>query len=190
MSARSIVGPRHRWRSIVVIAACCVALAACEAPRPDVTFYGNRTAVETGPTRWCDVDAAAQSITCTDTPEDQVARLELRVGQPVQINVPGAIGDNPWGVYFRYRNAAGELNDGRTEIFTDGRLAYTLRPINDQDQLVYVEVQSGYILMGGAQSGVDFAVTRSWLLLIEPKADSTADSTGDATTQDSPAQSG
>ena len=161
---------RRSWRSALTVAACCLVLAACDAPRPDVTFSGDRTAVETGPTRWCDVDAAARSINCTDTPEDQVQRLELPAGQPMQINVPGAVGDNPWGVYFRYRNAAGELNDGRTEIFTDGRLAYTLRPFTATDPLVYVEVQSGYILMGGAQSGVDFAVTRSWLLLVDPKA--------------------
>ena len=169
-SVRPAAVRRRSWRSALTVAACCLVLAACDAPRPDVTFYGNRTAVDTAPTRWCTVDAAAQSINCTDTAEDQVQRLELGVGQPVQINVPGAVGDNPWGVYFRYRNAAGELNDGRTEVFTDRQLAYTLRPFSEQDQLVYVEVQSGYILMGGAQSGVDFAVTRSWLLLIDPKA--------------------
>lgn len=165
---------RRRWPRVLAAAACCVVLAACEAPKPDVTFYGNRNAVETGPTRWCQVDAAAQSISCIDRPEAETARLSLRPGQPVQINVPGAVGDNPWGVYFRYRNAAGELADGRTEIFTDGELAYTLRPFTEDDQLVYVEVQTGYVLMAGAQSGVDFAVTRSWLLLIDPEEPSHA----------------
>jgi hypothetical protein len=165
---------RRRWRTVVAVAAGCVLLAACEAPRPDVTFYGNRNAVETPPTRWCEVDASAQSISCTDTPEAETARLSLRPGQPVQINVPGAVGENPWGVYFRYRNAAGELADGRTEIFTDGQLAYTLRPFTEDDQLVYVEVQTGYVLMGGEQSGVDFAVTRSWLLLVDPEQKSDA----------------
>ncbi len=63
----------------------------------------------------------------------------------------------------------GELQDGRSEIFTDGQLAYTLRTFDEQDQLVYVEVQSGFILMGGEDSGVDFAATQSWLLLIDPE---------------------
>ena len=42
-------------------------------------------------------------------------------------------------------------------------------PFDEQDQLVYVEVQSGFILMGGEDSGVDFAATQSWLLLIDPE---------------------
>ena len=146
--------------------ACCLVLTACEAPRPDVTFYGNRTAVATGPTRWCQVDVTAQSVTCEDS--DDVPRLALGRGRPVQINVPGSVGSTPWAVYFRYLNQDGELDDGRTEIFTDGRLAYTLKPIGQQDQLLYVEVRSGFIVMGGAQSGVDFAATQTWLLLIDP----------------------
>lgn len=159
----------RRWRWVTGILACSLALTACEAPRPDVTFYGNRTAVETGPTRWCEVDLTAQSVACTEAAEQDIPTLALRPGQSVQINVPGAVGTTPWAVYFRYRNADGALADGRTEIFTDGRLAYTLRPFTDLDQLVYVEVQSGFILMGGAESGVDFAATHSWLLLINPE---------------------
>jgi hypothetical protein len=143
-------------------------LTACEASKPEVTFYGNRTAVNTGPTRWCEVDVGAQQVNCTETPADEVVRLEIGKGRPVQINVPGAIGGTPWAVYFRYLNRNGTLADGRSQIFADGQLAYTLEPFSDQDQLVYVEVQSGFVLTGGAQSGVDFAVTKSWLLLIDP----------------------
>ena len=111
--------------------------------------------------------------TCSDavklyTSADQVQRLGLQAGQPVQINVPGDVGDQPWGVYFRYLDATGQLLDGRSEIFTDGRLAYTLHPFHDDDQLVYVEVQSGFVLMAGATSGIDFAASQGWLLLIDP----------------------
>ena len=148
----------------------CLMLTACKAPLPDVTFYGNRTAVTTEPTRWCTVDITAQQVSCRETSRPGVERLSLRPGQPVQINVPAAVGDPPWAVYFRYRDAAGELQDGRSEIFTDGRLAYTLRPFHDEDQLVYVEVQSGFVLMAGTDSGgVDFAATQGWLLLIDPE---------------------
>ena len=62
----------------------------------------------------------------------------------------------------------GELADGRTPIFTDGRLAYTLRAFGQADQLTYVEVQSGFILTEGESGGVDFAATRGWLVLIDP----------------------
>ena len=162
--------PRVLW---VLAAACCLLLAGCEAQRPDVTFYGNRTAVQTGPTRWCQVDVAAEAVNCDDSPSEDVVRLSVGPGRPVQINVPGAIGHAPWAVYFRYRDQSGTLADGRTEIFSDNRLAYTLEPFSTDDQLLYVEVQSGFILMGGQQSGVDFAVTKSWLLLIDPPAPAT-----------------
>jgi hypothetical protein len=161
---------RHRLRWLVAAALGCVLLTACDAPRPDVTFYGNRTAVETGPTRWCTVDEAAENVSCEDAPTDDIERLTVPPGKPVQINVPDAIGGVPWAVYFRYLDKDGKLADGRSEIFTDGRLAYTLEPFDDADQLTYVEVQSGFILMGGEQSGVDFAVTKSWLLLVDPPA--------------------
>ena len=97
-------------------------------------------------------------------------RLSAPPGGAVQINVPAAIGGTPWQVYFRYLDADGELADGRTPIFTDGRLAYTLRPFGQTDQLTYVEVQSGFILTEGESGGVDFAATRGWLVLIDPDA--------------------
>lgn len=135
-----------------------------------MTFYGNRATVETGPTRWCTVDTAAENVNCEDAATEDVERLTIGPGKAVQINVPGEIGNVPWAVYFRYLDKYGTLADGRSEIFTDGRLAYTLEPFDAADQLTYVEVQSGFILMGGAQSGVDFAVTKSWLLLVDPPA--------------------
>jgi hypothetical protein len=161
-------GRLRRRITVLAGAAACLALTACQAPLPEVTFYGDRTAVATAPTRWCTVDAAAQQVNCTQAPTDEVERLGLRPGLPVQINVPGAVGDQPWGVYFRYRDAGGQLLDGRSEIFTDGRLAYTLHPFTDHDQLVYVEVQSGFVLMAGTDSGVDFAASQGWLLLVDP----------------------
>jgi len=122
-------------------------LAGCEAPRPDVTFFGNRSAVQTAPTHWCDVDETASTVSCTETAVEDVPRLSLRPGQQVQINVPGAVGSTPWTVYFRYLDAKGELADGRSEVFSDGRLAYTLQPLTPEDQLTYVEVQSAFVLV-------------------------------------------
>jgi hypothetical protein len=159
-----------RWRWVLGPLAVGVLLTACDAPRPDVTFFGNGTAVETGPTRWCQIDEAAATLGCTETPPDELRRLTLKPGGQVQVNVPSAIGATPWQVYFRYLDAAGKLADGRTEIFSDGRLAYTLYPFTAQDRLTYVEVQSGFVLTPGAQGGVDFAATRAWLLLIDAPA--------------------
>jgi hypothetical protein len=165
----------RRWAWVAAAAIAGLSLTACEAPRPDVTFYGNRTAVESGPTQWCIVNAAADDVDCTQAAPEDVQRLTLGRGQAVQINVPGAVGDAPWAVYFRYLDEAGTLKDGRSEIFTEGRLAYTLRPFTEQDQLVYVEVRGGLVLVPGEESGVDYAFSQSWLLLIDPLHQSPAD---------------
>ncbi len=167
-AAASPARRRRRWITLLAGAAACLALTGCQAPLPEVTFYGDRSTVDTAPTRWCTVDTTAEQVNCTEADTDQVQRLSLRAGQPVQINVPGQVGHQPWGVYFRYRDAGGQLLDGRSEVFTDGRLAYTLRPFNAGDQLVYVEVQSGFVLMAGTDNGVDFAASQGWLLLIDP----------------------
>jgi hypothetical protein len=160
----------RRWLVLVGGVGLTLALTACTAPLPDVTFYGNRAAVSSGPTRWCTLDYTAQTVTCTETPADQAPRLSLRPGQPVQINVPSAVADQPWTVYFGYINEAGELQTGRSEIFSDGRLAYTLHPFNETDQFVYVEVRSGFELTPGTAGGVEYASTQGWSLRVDPAA--------------------
>ncbi len=148
-------------------AALCWTLTACTAPLPEVTFYANRDAVNTAPTRWCTVEVtvAAQDVRCTD---GESPRLSAGPGQPVQINVPAAVADQPWLVYFTYRNAAGEQWDARSQVFNDGRLAYTLHPLSADDQLLSVEVLSGFELTAALSSGVDFTSTQGWELLIDP----------------------
>jgi Protein of unknown function (DUF2771) len=163
---------------VLAVLWCGLLLTACEAPRPDVTFYGNRAAVNTAPTRWCEVDDTAQFVSCTETPADQLPRLTLRPGDSVQINVPSAVGDSPWAAYVRYLDEDGELADGRTEIFTDGRLAYTVHPPSERDQLVAVEVRSDFVLTPGEQGAVDFAAKHSWLLLIDPAGKGTDSAAG------------
>lgn len=158
----------RRWRALIGGAGLILALTACTAPLPDVTFYGNRAAVASGPTRWCTLDYTAETVTCTETPPDQAPRLSLRPGQPVQINVPGAVGGQPWTVFFGYLNEAGELLTGRSEVFDDGRLAYTLHPFSETDQFVYVEVRSGFELTPGPDGGVEYASTQGWSLRVDP----------------------
>ena len=106
----------------------CAVLTACEAPRPDVTFYGNRTAVETGPTRWCTVDEAAETVTCAET-DPRTSQTDDRPRATGPDQRAGRDRTTPWAVYFRYLDEDGKLADGRSEIFTDGQLAYTLRSL-------------------------------------------------------------
>jgi hypothetical protein len=158
---------RRRLRALLAGVALSLTLTACTAPLPEVTFYANRDAVNTPPTRWCTVEVTvtSQDVACTD---DESPRLSVGPGQPVQINVPAAVADQPWLVYFTYRNTAGEQWDARSQVFNDGRLAYTLHPLNKDDQLLSVEVLSGFELTAALASGVDFTSTQGWKLLIEP----------------------
>lgn len=156
---------RHRWLGLALVPVLAFT-AACQAPRPDVTFFGNSTSVDTSPTRWCPIDAEALTIgTCEETPTGELPRLALQPGQSVQINVPTRIAEQPWGVYFRYLTPNGELADGRTAVFSDHRLAYTLRPLDAGDQLTVVEVQSGFVPT--AQD--EFQATQVWQLLVDPE---------------------
>ncbi len=164
---------RRRWLWVVSAVAGCLALTACEAPQPDVTFYGNRVAVATGPTTVCDVDQQAATVYCPDPAVADLPQLALKAGQSVQINVPSAIADGPWWVYFRYLDKDGTLSDGKTSTFTDGQLAFTLTPFSPADQLVSVEVQNDFLLVAADGSGVEFQPTRSWRLLVVPAAPST-----------------
>jgi hypothetical protein len=158
---------RRRLRPLLAGAALCLTLTACTAPLPEVTFYADRAAVNTPPTRWCTVEVTvtSQAVACSD---NESPRLSVGRGRPVQINVPGAVADQPWLVFFRYRNAAGEDWDARSQVFDDGRLAYTLHPLSEDDQLLSVQVLSGFELTAALSSGVDFTSTQGWELLIDP----------------------
>ena len=167
-SAARAANRQRRWRWVASVLAAGLVLAGCDAPRPDVTFFGNRTAVQTAPTHWCDVDESAATVSCADAGVDGRAEAVAEARAAGADQRPGAVGSTPWTVYFRYLDAKGELADGRSEVFTDGRLAYTLQTLAPEDQLTYVEVQSAFVLVPGEQGGVDFAATRAWLLLIDP----------------------
>jgi len=162
------VTARPRWRWVIATLACCLALTACEAPQPDVTFYGNRASVETGPTTVCEVNKEAATVYCPEPVAADLPRLTIKRGQSVQINVPTAIAEGPWWVYFRYLDKDGTLSDGKSATFTDGQLAFTLTPFAPEDQLVSVEVQNDFVLTAADGGGVDFQPTRSWRLLVIP----------------------
>ena len=170
---RSLRPRSLRWRWALAVSVSALALTACEAPQPDVTFYGNRSAVDTGPTTVCEVDQQAATVYCPEPNVADLPQLSLRPGQSVQINVPTAIANGPWWVYFRYLDKDGTLSDGKTSTFTDGQLAFTLTPFSPDDQLVSVEVQNDFLLVAGDGGGVDFQPTRSWRVLVIPAPPST-----------------
>lgn len=152
------------------LAAAAVLLTGCTVPRPVVTFYGNRTAVNADAALWCDADAKTLTLSCP-AGEDvgKEAHLTLAAGQPLQINVPTEIGDTPWVVVFEYTDRAGKAQTGRTEIFTDNRLSYTLPSLGGGVQLTRVEIQSGLVPALDSTGATVFGATRTWVLVVTRK---------------------
>jgi len=163
---------RRRIRSALpagLLMAAALLLSSCTAPRPVVTFYGNRTAVEVEAELWCEVNTTALTVSCppgADTSKD--GHLTMSPGQLLHVSVPTEVGDDPWLVVFEYLDAAGQSRQGRTGVFTDGRLAYTLTPPAG-GQLSRVEVQSGLIPTQDTNGATVIAASRSWVLVVTPK---------------------
>src|SRR6478752_3667537 len=87
-----------------LLAAAALLLSSCTVPRPVVTFYGNRTAVDVEPELWCQVDTTALTVSCPPSPDTaNDGHLTMAPAQPLQINVPTEIGDDPWLVVFEYQ---------------------------------------------------------------------------------------
>lgn len=148
-------------------------LAGCTAPRPVVTFYGNRTAVTVEAELWCPVDLAALTVSCPPNPDTtKDGHMAMRSGQSLQVNVPGAVGSTPWVVVFQYKDAAGKAQNGRSEVITDDRLSYTLRLPGPGDQLNRVEVQAGLVPTLDSSGRAMITVSRTWVLVVAPAANS------------------
>lgn len=168
-------------------------LAGCTAPRPDVSFYGDRHSVKAAPLFWCQGDTNRWFSNCVTEKANRV-QLRLGPGDPVLVELPTDVAGAPWQVYARYVDSAGKPAEVRSSLFSDGRVTYTLRPPGSGSQLTYVEVQalpvpvqntnsgttssSGVNNSGGNGtngstdsgtdgSGIDFAFTRTWGAVID-----------------------
>lgn len=144
-------------------------LTGCTSPRPEVTFFGQRTAVTAEAAFWCDVNAAALTVACPPSPDTgKQAHLTLGPARPLQINVPSEIADGPWLVVYQYRDAAGAPQNGRTQLFSDGRLAYTLPSFGPGTQLTRVEVQAGFVPTLDAGGVTSISASHTWVLVVDP----------------------
>lgn len=139
------------------------ALAGCSAPAdPQVTFYSHGSSAEVEPARYCDATGA----NCSKPPATPAGALHVPEGAPLQISVPGEVSSTPWQVAYVYRGKNGEELGGRGPVFTpDERHSYTLRVPPDGVRLEHVEVQQySAVLTAGADGGVDFGISGSWVL--------------------------
>ena len=155
-------GPRLRLAAIMLAAAGLV--VACTPAPSEVTFFGNRTAVQAEPAVWCSVNLGTLSGSCPEPDSSKAVALSLRPGDPVEISVPFDVAQAPWVVVFRYIDGAGKEQEARTAFFTDHRLAYVLRPPTDRDLIIQVEVQAMLVPM----SDGSFQPTRIWVLTCAP----------------------
>ena len=161
---------RIRKTTAGALGAVTLLLTGCTAPHPTVTFYGDRAAVTVQPELWCEVDSTALTVSCPAPPDTgNDGHLTMRTNQPLQINVPGAVADAPWLVVFEYTDAAGTAQNGRSAIFTDDRLAYTLPALGAGTHLRRVEVQSGLIPTQAADGSTKITVPRTWVVLVSRK---------------------
>ncbi len=171
--------PTRFPRLVAVLAAAALALTSCTAPRPQVTFFGNRSSATAAPELWCEADTATLKVTCPAQPDTgNDARLTLRANQPLQINVPGDVASGPWLVVFEYRDAGGTPQNGRSEVFSDDRLAYTLPALGAGSQLTRVEVQAALVPTLATDGSTVFTALHTWALVVT--AASPADPTAPA----------
>ncbi|SFB62261.1 Protein of unknown function [Amycolatopsis marina] len=127
-----------RSRLAVLVSCAALTLVGCSAPDggPEVTFFADGEAVESGPLVHCDV-----LIRRCEQGGDP-AKLRARAGRPVQISVPSEVSDAPWVVNVQYADANGEPRPVKQEFFSPGtRHAYTATGDAPGDQLLVVEVQ-------------------------------------------------
>lgn len=153
--------PAGRFTALT-LASCALLLAGCEAAAPSVTWYGNRTAVHEGPALYCELTEQLE-LACSEL-DGPSARLALREGDPVQINIPADIASSPWWLVISY---VGEEESFRTPLFTDGgTLSYVVRPEPGR-QLKQVDLQVPTVVAGADGQPV-WTPYQVWVLEVDP----------------------
>ena len=149
----------------VGVAACavaCLGLSGCDAPQPTITWYGNETAVNVGPKLYCTLTAQpAPNCTETDGPE---ARLSLNRDDPVQVNIPAQVAEQPWVLVYSYVD---DPDSYRSPVMTDGHtLSYIVRPLAGE-QLKQIDLQV-LTLTAAADGAPQYSPIQVWVLVVDP----------------------
>lgn len=154
---------RRRAALVVAVLAACFALAGCQAPPPTVTWFGNGTSVDSGPALYCTL-TTQPAPNCTET-DGPVARLTLRLGDTVQVNIPAEVAEAPWVLVYSY---VGDDTSYRSPENKDGKtLSYKIEPIAGE-QLKQVDLQ---VLMPtlSADNKIQFTPYQAWVLMVDPQ---------------------
>ena len=141
-------------------------LSGCTAPRPGVTFYGNRTSAQVQPYQWC----GTSTTSCT-LDRNQVARITMRPNQPLQVSVDAAISANVWRVIWAFQDIkTKKVTTGSSAYLTDSRLTYRIPAFGTDQVLISAEVQR-LIAATDPAGDLAFAVISSWDVVITPDLD-------------------
>ncbi len=141
-------------------------LSGCTAPRPNISFYGNRITISAAPVGWCEGNLKDGFTSCATTKANRVT-LGLHRGESLLVELPSDVAKLPWQVYFRYTDSAHQLHDGLIGLRFDGAVSTVLRPFEASDQLTYAEVQVLPVPIA-TTGGTGIAYTRTWAVEITP----------------------
>jgi hypothetical protein len=153
--------------AVITAVAGLLALSACTAPVPDVTFYTGGHTVAAAPLQYCD----AQFRHCLPHANAPVF-LTVPPGDPVQISAPEEFRDTPWQVAARYGDGRGKEFVACSSVFTNGsHLAYTVTPPAGY-RLVLIEVYQVSAVIGitANEQNVEFENSGVWSLVATPPA--------------------
>lgn len=148
---------------VLVVVAVVVILVVTSGPSSpgEVTFRAGAAQTTASPTAWCDVE-----VTDCENDADAVATLAVPAGTGLSVTVPDDVASTPWQVAFRYRDAAGVDQDGRSPIFVgaSARSGYTLVLPDPAGTLLTAEVQQYGARLVDTAAGPGFSTRSTWVL--------------------------
>lgn len=177
--------PRRRLPALAVVVGLLIALlaAGCSAGSSvdQVTVKAGTASVVLPAALSCYTPKGATTMSCAGGENDDHApHLALAPGTPVTVEVPQSVGDTPWVIVFSYVDAAGKAQGDRTAVFAPKKqYSFVLTPPAGA-QLTRLEVQS-LTASPGADGGIEFPATGSWVLLVDPVGGHTGATTAAAT---------
>ena len=148
--------------AVLVVAVVVVVLVATSGPSSpgDVTFRTATGEAAAGPTAWCDV-----AVTECESDAGAVVSLGVPAGTDLGVTVPDDVAATPWQVAFRFRDAAGTVQDGRSPVFApNARTEFTLVLPDPAGRLVSAEVQQYGARLVDTPAGPGFSTRSSWVL--------------------------
>ena len=162
MTTPTPTGARRRRRGLLAggMLLAGLALTGCDKPTPSITWYGNGSSTNVGPSLYCELTAdAAPDCSEVDGP---VARLSLNQGDFVQINIPAEIAEQPWVVVWNYSDSAETGTSERSAVNTDGHtLSYVVRAPADK-RIATVDLQ--VLTLTAGQDAAEFPPLQAWSL--------------------------